>query len=256
MKKSITIFSAFCSYIFAFQIVVADTSTSPQASPFSSTPTTVKKTELPPPKKEVQGTPFKPLPKPSLPVMAKPFGMPGVVGWQNGKWEGSDYLGYLSSNISISVEILKGENVPNTSIDEGALESRIREIFTKESLNPQAVVTEGPPLPFLHVLILVYALDKEKFVIFASARLFEQIDVKRTNFTPAGYWQGITWEHQEILTAAPQDLDTQLKSIADKIAKDFTDRYRQYNPTNPEAPTKSSGVLRPSDNTPLPAKKT
>lgn len=189
----------------------------------------------PPPKPAPAKPAYKPGPqKPLLPVMNKPFGMPGVVGFANGKWEGNDYLGYLSSNISLSVEVVKGEQVP--AVDEGSLESLAKEIFTKENLSPQAVVEEGPLLPFFQVLIFIFPVEKDKFAIFAAGRLFESIDVKRKHFSPAGYWQAITWENQDVVLATSQDLLQQVKTSTEKIVKGFAARYRQYNPSNPETP--------------------
>lgn len=214
-----------CSALFS-----AGTSSSDQGS---STPTSAKPFHLPTHGKEEKLPPVILHPKKLLPLMAKPFGMPGVVGFVNNKWEGNDYLGYLTSHIGISIEIVKGENVPN--IDQTKLEASANEIFTKGDLTPQADVPEGPPLPFLHVLIFIYPIEKDRYVIFANGRLFEQIQVMRKNFSPAGYWQGITWENQDIVTATDKELETQLKSTIDKLVKAFADRYRQFNPTNPDS---------------------
>lgn len=198
--------------------IAADSS----AKPYSS------KTQLqsPPPKKDDYHS--KHLIKPELPAMTKPFGMPGVIGLQNGKWEGTDYLGYLSNNIGIDVEILKTEAVPQVS-DAASIESRIADIFSRENIVPRADVKEGPPLPFLHVLLIVYPVDKDRYAIFGNGRLFEQIQVIRKDFIPAGYWQGITWENQDISLTNGQQLDSHLKELADKLATSFAKRYRQYN---------------------------
>jgi len=182
--------------------------------------------------------PFKPLPKPLLPVMSKPFGMPGVIGLVNGKWEGNDYLGHLSNQIGISIELLKGEGSPD--IDESSFEKIVSDLFTKESLTAKAAAKEGPPLPFFHILLIVYPVDKDKFVIFANGRIFEQIQVMRKNFNPAGYWQAITWENQDILLVNSTELNAQLKATVEKLAKGFIERYRLYNPSNPESPTEPS----------------
>ena len=82
------------------------------SKPYSSKPTfqTPVKKEEPPQQQQ-----YKPLVKTEMPPMAKPFGMPGVVGLQNEKWVGTDYLGYLSNQIGIFVEILKAEAVPSIS---------------------------------------------------------------------------------------------------------------------------------------------
>jgi len=228
--------------IISMQFNSAFAMSAPSSTPTGTHPTTTKPAATKPaattPTKESSAHAFKPLTKPMLPVMSKPFGMPGVVGWQNGKWSGNDYLGFLSNNISISVEVLKAEGAPPT--DESALEGRAREILSKENLTPQADVAEGPPLPFFHVLIIIYPVDKDKFVIFANGRLFEQIQVLRKHFKPAGYWQGITWENQDVMFATTADFDATVKDISDKLVKSFVARYRQYNPTNPDEP---KGVL-------------
>lgn len=170
--------------------------------------------------------------KPPLPAMNKPFGMPGVVGLIYGKWEGTDYLGYLSNNIGVSAEIIHSETehpMPST----GAIEGLIANIFAKENINPHADALQGPPLPFLQMLILVYQTDKDKYVIFCNGRLFEQIQVMRRDFIPSGFWQAITWENQDIMIANGQELEAKIRELAETIATNFVKRYRQYN-FNPE----------------------
>lgn len=209
----------------------------PQSSSSTIAPVQIQKgTAKPTPSVPSQGT-YSPtqLKKPVLPLMTKPFGMPGVIGYQNNKWEGTDYLGYLSSNISINVEILKGDNAPVVP-DPQTLEGIISGLFTKNSITPHSEATEGPLLPFLHVLLIIYPVDKDHYAIFGAGRLFEQIQVMRKNFSPAGYWQGITWENQDVALATGEQLDAQIKSMVEKLSTAFIDRYRLYNPQNPEQP--------------------
>ena len=196
--------------------------------PTSTKPSPSKPLVAPPPRNETAPQPSKRLAKPELPPMLKPFEMPGVIGLLNGKWEGTDYLGYLSNNIGVEVEISKAENVPNI-IDEATVSRRLSEIFAKENLDPRSAVVEGPPLPFFHILMLVYPIDKDRYVIVGNGRLFEQIQVIRKEFIPGGFWQGITWENQDIALANGQQLDTQIQAVADKLGTSFAKRYRQYN---------------------------
>lgn len=175
--------------------------------------------------------------------MEKPFGMPGVTGWENGKWHGNDYLGFLTSNIGITVEVLETENVPK--IDEAPIVAAVKEIFAKEGLTPKAEVEEGPPVPFFQLLIIVYPADVARYVIFTNGRLFESIDVKRVDFVPKGYWQGITWETQDIAMAKEKDLGKAIMDSAEKVAKNFVKRYREFNPTNPDKPKSSIPGVRP-----------
>lgn len=196
----------------------------------------------PPYKGEMPAAPFRPSLKQGLPTMGKPFGMPGVVGWVNGKWEGADYLGYLSSHISVAVEILKGEAVTDLP-DERELEALIKKLMSEEGLTPQANALEGPPLPFLHLLLIIYPVEKDKYVVMGTCRIFEQIQVMRKNFSPAGYWQGITWESQDLKLMNKEEIPKELPEMVSKLATGFIKRYRLYNPSNPETP--GEGVEAP-----------
>ncbi|MEI8125959.1 MAG: hypothetical protein WCG42_09400 [Parachlamydiaceae bacterium] len=208
------------------------------SSGFSPTPTSQSPTATPPatPAKPVhQGItppsppPIHPLPpKPTLPVMAEPFNMPGVIGWENEKWVGTDFLGFLSKNITIDIELLKAKDVPST-IDKSMLESLAKEIFRKENLEPETDVKEGPPLPFLHVLITVYPVAKDRFVILCAPRLFEQVQVIRKDFIPSGYWQAITWEGLDIQLADQSQLDAKIKGMLETAVSGFAKRYWTYN---------------------------
>lgn len=209
----------FCLSVFS---LYADT-TQGSSKPYSAKPalqTPVKKAEPPPQ--------YKPQPKQELPPMTKPFGMPGVIGLQGNQWQGTDYLGYLSNNIGIDVEILKADNVPDVT-DTNSIQSLISGVFYKENIIPRAEATEGPPLPFFHLLFIIYPVDRDRYVIFGNARLFEQIQVIRKDFIPAGYWQGITWETQDIAISNGAQLNAKLKELADKLSTSFAKRYRQYN---------------------------
>jgi hypothetical protein len=219
----------------------SSTTPSLQTGPPSSKPST-----QPAPAKKAEPVPqYKPLKQPVLPPMTKPFGMPGVIGLNNGKWEGTDYLGYLSKNVGVDVEILRAENVPQV-LDASVVEQIIAETFTKEDLIPHSDVKEGPPLPFLHLLLIIYPVDKDRYVIFGNGRLFEQIQVIRKDFIPAGYWQGITWENQDVTLSNGQQLNGKLRELAQKLGSAFAKRYRQYNarPDNasPTAPLSLPGA--------------
>lgn len=178
-----------------------------------------------------------PLPRPVVPPMEKPFGMPGVVGLHDGKWEGTDYLGHLSKNISIDIEVLKGDKSP-VNVDTSSLNSAISTLLKNEGLIPHAVVKEGPPLPFLHILVIIYPIEKDKFVVFTTCRLFEEIQVVRKDFKPAGHWQAITWENQDILVSTFEQLPAQVKSSTEALVKAFIERYHLYNKENIDEPGK------------------
>jgi hypothetical protein len=174
--------------------------------------------------------------KPVVTLMEKPFGMPGVIGLHNGKWEGTDYLGHVAKHISVDVEVLKGDKTP-VNVDTSSLDNAISTLLKNNGFVPKADVTEGPPLPFLHVLVIIYPVEKDKFVVFTTTRLFEQIQVIRKDFKPAGYWQGITWENQDIILTNFEQLPTQIKTSAEALIKAFIDRYQLYNKEDIDNPT-------------------
>ncbi|MBA3815818.1 MAG: hypothetical protein H0X29_04725 [Parachlamydiaceae bacterium] len=172
-----------------------------------------------------------PLSKPVIPAMDKPFGMPGVVGLRDGKWEGTDYLGHVSKNITLDVEVLKNDNTP-VNVDISTLKGALTALLKNEGIIPHAELSEGPPLPFLHVLVIIYPVDKDKFVVFTTTRLFEEIQVVRKEFKPAGFWQGITWENQDISLATSEQLVAQVTSSTETLLKAFLERYKLYNKEN------------------------
>ena len=224
------------AFVFASPLT-ADTSSSSSSSskPFSSSKAPL---QTPTPKKDTTPKyhPTKLEPKPAIPPMTKPFGMPGVIGFQNGKWQGTDYLGFLTNNIGIDVEILKSDYVPQIP-GAGSLSGRLAQIFEKENINPHAESAEGLPLPFFHVLILIYPIDKDKFALLGNGRLFEQVQIMRKDFLSSGYWQAITWETQDTAISTGEQLDAQVQAIAERLATAFAERYRQYQESRPQPPS-------------------
>lgn len=198
-----------------------------------SAPSKISPVNIPKQQSPEQPQPYKPLPRPVVPAMEKPFGMPGIVGLRDGKWEGTDYLGYLSKYITINLEVVKATNLP-LNIDANSLGTQVENILKADQLVPHARIAEGPPLPFLHILVIVYPTEKDRFVIFCSCRLFEEIHVVRENFKPAGHWQAITWENQDISLASTDQVNAQIKMSVENLVKAFVQRFRLYNPPDLE----------------------
>lgn len=198
-------------------------SSSGSSFPESALPAFPKSPEEKAPEKFV----LPPVKKTHLPVMSQPLGLPGVLGVVNNQWENSDYLGYLSPNLAITVELLLGKDVPK--IDPGAIQKAIGKALQKQFIIPVSDVKEGPILPFLHYLVVVYPIENSKFVVFTNLRLFEEINVVRKRFTPAGVWQGITWENQDVNITTGNTLQTDIETMADKQATIFATRFYEYN---------------------------
>jgi hypothetical protein len=102
-------------------------------------------------------------------------------------------------------------------------------------------------LPFLHILILVYAIPRNAYLVFCAARLFEEVKVVREKFAPTGDWQAITWETQELVVAQKDKALAQIQDLVDDVTTAFVTRYRAYNPLPPEfalPPGGPAGQLR------------
>jgi hypothetical protein len=209
-------------------IVLTDAYSELSPKPYSAKP----QLQAPVPKKEEvpKYKPKRPI-RPELPPMGKPFGMPGIVGFENGRWQGTDYLGYLPNSINVDVELARNANVPEIS-SAGSLNNLVARIFEKENINSQ----EGAsPLPFFHILVLIYPIEKDRFAILGSGRLFEQIQVLRPNFIPQGIWQGITWETEDTAMATgTQELNSQVQALVERIATTFAQRFNQYRESIPQ----------------------
>ena len=168
----------------------------------------------------------------------KPFQNPGVLAKRGEKWIGSDYLGFLTNHIGIDVEFvqshLQGDPL---SVDTTNLENRVAEIFRRQGLVPSVrAPISKPPLPFLHILVMAYAIPRNAYLIFCSARLFEEVEVVREKFIPAGVWQAITWETQLLIVAQKDKVHSQIEELVDEVATTFVNRFRAYNPANPNFP--------------------
>lgn len=169
----------------------------------------------------------------------KIFSMPGVVALEDGKWVGADYLGYLSHEIGITIEVVKGVRTPDV-LSDAELKDVAAKLFEKEGIRPEALITDDePPLPSLHLLLILYPVAKDRFVIFGSARLFEEVSILRKNFNPSGYWQAITWESQDIMLVESDQLSQQMASMVEKLTARFLSRFLIY---NPKAPPKQAHI--------------
>lgn len=158
----------------------------------------------------------------------KTFLMPGVIGLENGQWVGGDYLGHLSNNIVPEVEIIKGQAVKGVPSD-SALVAYASNLLSKGGLNPSPRPPTVLPLPAMHILLVVYPIDKDKYVIYGTCRLFEHIQVLRNDWIPSGNWQGITWESLDVSLTRADQVDVSIKKLIDTLVSRFIDRYRVYN---------------------------
>jgi len=178
-------------------------------------------------------------PKVPLPTDLKVFEMPGAVLIKNGQWQGVDYLGHISNQITVDVEIIKGDNTPEVQKD--PLVSYARKLLNSVDIIRQLNQRERPPMPLLHLLLVVYPVDKDRLVIFGNCRLFEEVQVMRTDFISSGFWQAITWESLDVSTSSATELPTHLKDVVEKLVSGFIERYQLYNPDAAKIDANSTG---------------
>jgi len=152
---------------------------------------------------------------------------PGIVAQRGGAWVGSDHLYNLTNKIDIHVEIFKPENV-DLPLTEEMIRSRVADIFKKGGITPIAEEVAGdPPLPFFHVLIMIYPIDKG-YVAYCEGRLFEKVRLERIRLDDLTVLQGITWESQNLIVSPTNMIGEQISNSIDEIADTFVERYRFY----------------------------
>lgn len=152
---------------------------------------------------------------------------PGIVAQRGGKWVGSDHLYNISNKIGINVEIFKPQNT-TVPVSSESIKERVVSIFLKGKIEPKAESLGGKPsLPFFHVLLMVYPIDKG-FVVFCEGRLFEEVHIDRVILDQQTVMQAITWESQNMIIASEADLDDQINKSIDEIANTFVDRFIFY----------------------------
>lgn len=225
MKKYIFLLALFFS---AETTAVVQKGTSPFTPITPTRPIQTTPQKQPPPSQKPQSN-FKPREEKKA-SSDKTEAIPGVLIYKEGKWLQSDYLGHVSPNIGINVEVLSPD-ADKGFIAESILEDRITELFKQEGINTSPLVLrDSPPLPFLNVLVMVNKGEGNIYSVYVGARLFENARLIRENFEPAGSWQVITWENQTIETARKDQLASKIKGAVEEVVSTFLKRFQEYNP--------------------------
>lgn len=172
-----------------------------------------------------------PLPEPVAPPTLIPeqadYLHPGILVNMGGKWEGSDHLLNISSNIGVYVSIVKPENEV-LNVSEMQVKKDIENIFTLSNIKPQILVTPGkPPLPAFEIEIFVYPIDKG-YVACCSGRLFESVILERFKMDTNMAFQAITWEKQHLIVSPKEQFASELTKTVQDIAKTFGERFQAY----------------------------
>lgn len=218
MYKIITVLSIM---LFFSVPVIAVTSTGTSTSSGKPTPPAP-----PPPQPEFKKELVKIPPKPG-PVKQEFYPNPGIVSFVHGKWEGSDYLLNVPDHIGINIEVLQPES-SKVAFSTEPLHQKIVEHFKKASITPMAEARkDGPPLPFLHVLIMLFPIDKG-YSAYVGVRLFEEIKKWHVEISGKTALQAITWERQTLIIFPTEALNDQITKTVDEIMNSFVERYEFF----------------------------
>ncbi len=152
---------------------------------------------------------------------------PGVLIFQEGKWEGNDHLLNVANNIGVYASLIKPEGL-NFPIEEEAIKSQVVSIFQKVNISPVTLAAQDqPPLPAFQIEVLVYPIEKG-YVASIQGRLFESVVLSRFVLDPGMAFQAVTWEKKNLIVAPKDKIVNYLQdSIAD-VANSFTERYEAF----------------------------
>ena len=152
---------------------------------------------------------------------------PGILVNLGGRWEGSDHLLNISSNIGVYVTIVKPEGAV-LGVTEAQIQKEVEAIFTQSHIKPQNLVAAGKPaLPAFQVEIFVYPIEKG-YVAYCGGTLFESVVLDRFKMDSNMAFQAITWEKQNLIVSPEEQFVEQLTKTVQDIASTFTERYEAY----------------------------
>lgn len=164
---------------------------------------------------------------------------PGDVKYTNGKWEGVDHLANLSSSIPIEVSVVipSGKDFP---VDSGAVISAVENVWSEyklENRNP----SDGR-LQFFVVKVLVYPIEGGAAAT-VEAKLFEEVEPKRSLIAKEHKFQAVTWEQESLLVASKDTFNALLTKTVESVAKNFAMRLEAFQKAQP---VHEKSALKPS----------
>jgi len=154
------------------------------------------------------------------------FMQPGILSLRGGGFVGVDHLYNVSGTIPVVVEMVKSDALI-IGVTKESIQMMIEKNFEKEGISTLVKPSEGPPLPFFQMLIMVIQSD-EAISAFCGGRLFEKVELERVALPAGVYFQAITWEYQNLISAAKEDIDKQINDAVSDIVQQFLSRYKYY----------------------------
>lgn len=179
----------------------------------------------------------------SLPPILKPpplvpqhadYLHPGILVYLNGKWEGSDHLLNIASNIGVYVTIVKPEE-EILNVTQEQLQKEVVKIFDRANIKPLTLAAQGkPPLPAFEIEIFLYPIEKG-YAACCDGRLFESVTPDRFKMASNMAFQAITWEKQSLIVGPKSTFGEQLSKNVQEIAEAFVERFQAYERIKREA---------------------
>lgn len=215
-------------WIIALAIGLSVEASTPLPSTTKGSKSLKEETPAPPPPPPAPYKPEVETKKPALEEVKAVYFHPGVVANLNGLWQGGDQLLNLPKEVSLSISILK-PNELSVNLSEEILHTEAQELFSKNGLSTKALTSPNtPPLPFFHVEVWVYPIERG-FVTFCQARLFESVTLSRFHLEANTAFQAITWEKQLLQIVPSSQLTTSLSSSLNELITSYIDRYFIFN---------------------------
>lgn len=152
---------------------------------------------------------------------------PGILVNLSGKWEGSDHLLNVPSNIGVYVRIFKPES-ETLDVTEAGLQKEVEAIFNDANIKPLTLTTAGkPPLPAFQIEVFVYPIEKG-YAAFIDGRLLESVVLARFEMDANMAFQAITWEKQSLIISPKAKFVDHLKQAVQEISQVFVTRFQSF----------------------------
>ncbi len=165
--------------------------------------------------------------KPPAPTGQLYFSEPGIIGYQNGRWVGSDHLYNLSKDIGVLVEIVHMPDV-KTTLDESVIEKIVLDTLRAGGFNAN-LLNGGtvPPFPYYDVLIITMPMP-EGTIAYVGCRLFEEVHLDRVQLAEGVFWQAITWEKQTLVQSSKEDFAKHIYGDVTNMTNYFVQRFKHF----------------------------
>lgn len=159
------------------------------------------------------------------------FTQPGILSLRGSGFVGVDHLYNVSGTIPVVVEFAKSEGF-SVNVSQEKIQAFIEKAFQLDGINTAVRPSDGPPLPFFHMLVMIIP-SGEGIAAFCEGRLFEKVEIERVALPTGVYYQAITWEYQNLISSSKTEAEPQINAAIGEIVQQFLTRYKYYKNIRP-----------------------